>query len=64
MISIKSKTMDQNNGDPYYLMNGRSAPPKYDRLAKLAIKTNAVQSSVTDRAKTQAAANQVRPCHR
>lgn len=58
MISIKSKSMDQNNGDPFFLMNGRSAPPKYDRLAKLAIKTNAVHSSVTERAKTQAAANQ------
>lgn len=61
MVSIKSRHVDTNNQEPPWLMDARNACPQmYGRLAANAIKSNAVNSSVTKRSKTQGAANQVR----
>lgn len=58
MLSIKGKTLEEQNNEPDFLLGGGTAPMMYDRLARISIKTNAVHSSVTDRMKTQGAANQ------
>ena len=58
MLSIKGKTLEQQNNEPDFLLGGATAPVMFDLLVRLSIKTNAVQSSVTQRMKTQGAANQ------
>jgi len=59
LVSIKSKNVDTNNLAPTWLMGTVSCvPAKYAQLAAAAIKSNAVNSSVTQREKTQGAANQ------
>lgn len=60
MVSIKSRRVDTNNQEPSWLIDvHNTCPHMYGRLAANAIKSNAVNSSVTKRAKTQGAANQV-----
>ena len=58
MLSIKGKDVEQQNTEAYFLMGGNVAKMMYGRLAKASIRTNAVQSAVTERSKTQGAANQ------
>ena len=58
MLSIKARDLEGHNSEPYYLLGGNTAPMMYDRLAAVAMKNNAVQSSVTERSKNQAAASQ------
>lgn len=59
LVSLKSKNVDTNNLAPTWLMGTASCvPAKYAQLAAAAIKSNAVNSSVTQREKTQGAANQ------
>tara|TARA_Y100000768_G_scaffold280532_1_gene215502 strand:+ start:1007 stop:5650 length:4644 start_codon:yes stop_codon:yes gene_type:complete len=59
LVSIKSKNVDTNNLAPTWLMGtALCVPAKYAQLAAAAIKSNAVNSSVTQREKTQGAANQ------
>ena len=60
MVSIKSRHVESNNQEPTWLMDMQnSCPQMYGRLAANAIKSNAVNSSVIKREKTQGAANQV-----
>lgn len=62
MVSIKSRDVNWANQEPTWLIDIQSSCPQmYAKLAASAIKSNAVNSSVTDRKKTQGAANQVRP---
>ena len=59
MVSIKSRSVDSGNQEPSWLINHQNTCPQmYGRLAASAIKSNAVNSSVTKREKTQGAANQ------
>lgn len=58
-VSIKSRHVESGSQDPPWLLDVKVACPQmYGRLAAAAIKSNAVNSSVTNRAKTQGAANQ------
>lgn len=59
ITSIKSQHVASWGHDPTWLLNMQAgAPQMYGRLAANAIKSNAVNSSVTKREKTQGAANQ------
>lgn len=60
IASIKAKDVDTNNTEPAFLLGGFTAPMLWDRLAESSLKSNAVNSSVMGRKKTQGAANQVR----
>ena len=59
MLSIHVRSLESDTGEPSWLMDTTSSCPKvYGRLAASAIRSNAVNSSVTNREKTQGAANQ------
>ena len=58
LASLKSKDVDACNTEPAFLLGGYTAPILHDRLAENALKSNAVNSSVLGRKKTQGAANQ------
>jgi hypothetical protein len=61
MMSIHVRSLENDSGEPSWLVDATNSCPKvYGRLAASAIKNNAVNSSVTNREKTQGAANQVR----
>ena len=61
MVAIKSRCVGSSTHEPTWLLDMQSnCPSMYGRLAAAAIKSNAVNSSVTKREKTQGAANQVR----
>lgn len=61
MVSIKSRHVGSGNQEPTWLLDMQNAcPVMFGKLAAAAIKSNAVNSSVTQRSKTQGAANQVR----
>lgn len=63
MLSIHVRSLENDTREPSWLLDATSSCPKvYGRLAASAIRSNAVNSSVTNREKTQGAANQVRPC--
>jgi hypothetical protein len=63
MLSIHVRSLENDTREPSWLMDATSSCPKvYGRLAASAIRSNAVNSSVTNREKTQGAANQVRAC--
>ena len=60
MMSIHGRSLENDTGEPSWLLDTTSSCPKaYGRLAASAIRSNAVNSSVTNREKTQGAANQV-----
>lgn len=61
MLSIHVRSVENDMREPSWLLDATSSCPKvYGRLAASAIRSNAVNSSVTNREKTQGAANQVR----
>lgn len=61
MLSIHVRSLENDMREPSWLLDATSSCPKvYGRLAASAIRSNAVNSSVTNREKTQGAANQVR----
>lgn len=60
MSSIKSKNLPGACNQASWLLNSGSAELSYAALLSAALQTNAVNSSVTQRSKTQGAANQVR----
>ena len=53
ITSIKAKDIDTNNTEPAFLLGGFTAPMMWDRLAESSLKSNAVNSSVMGRKKTQ-----------
>lgn len=59
LASLKSKNVDSQNTEPAFLLGGFTTPMLWDRLAENSLKSNAVNSSVMNRKKTQGAANQV-----
>ena len=58
LASLKAKDIDTQNTEPAFLLGGFTAPMLWDRLAECSLKSNAVNSSVLGRKKTQGAANQ------
>jgi hypothetical protein len=58
LASLKAKDVDSHNSEPAFLLGGFNAPMLWDRLAESSLKSNAVNSSVLGRKKTQGAANQ------
>ena len=59
ICALKSKCVNSGCGEPSWLVDTYSqAPSMYGKLAAAAIKSNAVNSSVTKRSKTQGATNQ------
>lgn len=58
IASLKAKDIDTQNTEPAFLLGGFTAPMLWDRLAECSLKSNAVNSSVLGRKKTQGAANQ------
>ena len=58
LSTLKSKDVDAKNTEPAFLLGGYTAPLKWDRLAEDSLKSNAVNSSVTDRKSTEGAASQ------
>lgn len=56
--SLKSRTVDQFNTEPGYLLCDRTAELQYDRLAESALRANAGSQAVTKRRATQGASNQ------
>ena len=61
MLTIHVRSLENDTGEPSWLLDTTNSCPKaYGRLAASAIRSNAVNSSVTNREKTQGAANQVR----
>lgn len=59
VTTIKGKNVASACNDAMCLLNENQAGLCYGRLAAVAMQTNAVNSSVTNRGKTQGAANQV-----
>lgn len=55
LASLKAKDVDANNAEPTFLLGGFTAPMMWDRLAESLLKSNAVNSSVLGRKKTQGA---------
>ena len=53
LASLKAKDVDANNAEPTFLLGGFTAPMMWDRLAESLLKSNAVNSSVLGRKKTQ-----------
>ena len=51
--AIKAKDVDTHNTEPAFLLGGFTAPMLWDRLAESSLKSNAVNSSVLGRKKTQ-----------
>jgi hypothetical protein len=56
--NLKSRTVDQFNIEPSYLLCERTAELQYDRLTESALRANAGSQAVTQRKATQGAANQ------
>lgn len=56
--TLKSRTVDQFNNEPAYLLCDRVAELQYDRLAESALRANAGSQAVTKRKPTQGASNQ------
>ena len=60
MVSIKSRHVGSGNQEPTWLLDMQNAcPVMFGKLVAAAIRCNAVNASVTQRSKTQGAANQV-----
>ena len=55
---LKSRTADQFNMEPGYLLCDRTAELQYDRLTESALRANAGSQAVTKRKATQGASNQ------
>lgn len=53
ITTIKTRNIDANNSEATWILGGRVAPMRYDRLAESSLRSNAVHSSVTGRKKTQ-----------
>ena len=53
LAAIKAKDVDTHNTEPAFLLGGFTAPMLWDRLAESSLKSNAVNSSVLGRKKTQ-----------
>ena len=53
LASLKAKDIDTNNTEPAFLLGGFTTPVLWDRLAENSLKSNAVNSSVLNRKKTQ-----------
>ena len=62
LAALKAKDIDTNNTEPAFLLGGFTAPLLWDRLAENSLRSNAVNSSVMNRKKTQGASNQARAC--
>lgn len=58
LVALKSKDLDSNNSEPAFLLGGFVAPMLYDRLAEASLRSNANNSSVTNRKKTESASSQ------
>ena len=58
LVSLKSKDLESTNVEPPFVLGGFVAPMLYDRLAEASLRSNAVNSSVTNRKKTEGAASQ------
>ena len=53
LASLKAKDVNTNNTEPAFLLGGFTAPLLWDRLAENSLRSNAVNSSVMNRKKTQ-----------
>ena len=58
LAALKAKDIDSQNTEPAFLLGGFTTEMTFDRLAENSLKSNAVNSSVLNRKKTQGAANQ------
>ena len=58
LAALKAKDIDSQNTEPAFLLGGFTTDMLWDRLAENSLKSNAVNSSVLNRKKTQGAANQ------
>ena len=58
LAAIKANDVSTNNSEPPFLLGGYTAPMLWDRLAESSLRSNAVNSSVLGRKKTEGAANQ------
>lgn len=56
IAQLKARNVETSNTEASFLMWGQTATPMYDRLAESALRSNAVNSSVTKRKETQGAA--------
>lgn len=56
LAAIKAKDVDTHNTEPAFLLGGFTSPMLWDRLAESSLKSNAVNSSVLGRKKTQGTA--------
>jgi hypothetical protein len=48
LASLKAKDIDTNNTEPAFLLGGFTCPMKWDRLAENSLRSNAVNSSVSN----------------
>lgn len=64
IASIKAKSIESHNVEPSFVLGGFSVPQMWDRLAENALRSNAVNSSVTNRRASEGASNQTTrlPC--
>ena len=53
LVQLHGRTIDSSNSEPSWLLHGLSSTQCYDRLAESALRSNAVNSSVTKRRVTQ-----------
>lgn len=53
LAALKAKDVDSQNTEPAFLLGGFTTPMMWDRLAENSLKSNAVNSSVLNRKKTQ-----------
>lgn len=61
MVAIKSRHVGSGNQEPTWLLDIQNVCQiMYGKLVAVAFKANAVNTSVTQRSKTQGAANQAR----
>ena len=58
LVQLHGRTIDSSNSEPSWLLHGLSSTQCYDRLAESALRSNAVNSSVTKRRVTQGASLQ------